>query len=64
MKHEIDGIMVLKQGWQKELAKMCNCTTTTVNNAIHHNARGVKAERVRQMFKIKYGRKPDESGII
>jgi hypothetical protein len=48
-------IIVLKQGWQQELARLCKCTPTTVNNAIHHNARGVKAEKVRQMFKIKYG---------
>jgi hypothetical protein len=51
------GIVVLKQGWQQELARLCNCTTVTVNNAIHHNARGKKADKVRQMFKIKYGQK-------
>jgi hypothetical protein len=50
-----ERIIVLKQGWQKELARLCNCTTITVNNAIHHNARGTKAEKVRQMFKVKYG---------
>jgi hypothetical protein len=48
-------IIVLKQGWQQELAQLCKCTTVTVNNAIHHNARGKKADKVRQMFKVKYG---------
>jgi hypothetical protein len=48
-------VKVLKQGWQTELARLCKCSRITVNNAIHHNAPGRKAEHVRQMFKIKYG---------
>ncbi|MDR2286537.1 MAG: hypothetical protein LBE04_03545 [Prevotellaceae bacterium] len=44
----------LKKGWVTELAKLCKCTTVTVSNAIHHNSPGVKAEKVRQMYRIKY----------
>jgi hypothetical protein len=47
-------IIIPKRGWQKELARMAKCTECTVNNAIHHNARGVKADRVRQLYRIKY----------
>jgi hypothetical protein len=43
-----------KRGWQKDLARMAKCTTCTVNNAIYHNAPGMKAEKVRQLYKIKY----------
>lgn len=47
-------IIAPKQGWQKELAGLVGCTTATVNNAIHHNARGLKAEKVRQLYRAKY----------
>jgi hypothetical protein len=54
MVNEAKIIAPPKRGWQKELAKLANCTECTVNNAIHHNARGVKAEKVRQLYRIKY----------
>jgi hypothetical protein len=58
---EKEKVIVLKQGWQTELAKLCKCSRITVNNAIHHNARGEKANKVRQMFKIKYGQGQEKS---
>jgi hypothetical protein len=55
MEEEKVRVRVLKHGWQTELAKLCKCSRITVGKAIHHNAKGVKAERVRQMFRLKYG---------
>jgi hypothetical protein len=48
-------IKIPKRGWQQELAKMAGCTAQTVINALHHGATGKKAEKVRQLYKIKYG---------
>lgn len=43
-----------KQGWQKEIALLVGCTTATVNNAIHRNAPGLKAEKARQLYRARY----------
>jgi hypothetical protein len=47
-------IIAPKRGWMAELAKLAGCSKVTVSNAIHHNARGVKAEKVRQLYRAKY----------
>ena len=47
-------INVPKRGWQKELAKLAGCTAQTVVAALHHNAAGKKADRVRRLYKAKY----------
>jgi hypothetical protein len=43
-----------KRGWQQELARQAGCTVQTVINALHYNAAGKKAEKVRQLYRIKY----------
>jgi len=48
-------VKIPKRGWQKELAKLAGCTPQTLVSALHHNAGGKKAEKVRQLYKIKYG---------
>jgi hypothetical protein len=52
-----------KKGWQQELAKMAKCTPTTVNNAIHHNAPGIKAEKVRWLYRQKYTNNQTEKSV-
>jgi hypothetical protein len=41
-------------GWVNELAKLARCTRTTVRTAIYDNRPGVKADRVRRLYKMKY----------
>lgn len=55
MKTKQKQLVVPKQGWQKELARQAGCTAQTVCAALHHNAPGRKAERVRQLYQEKYG---------
>jgi hypothetical protein len=42
-------------GWLSELAKLAGCTRTTVRTAIYENAQGRKADRVRRLYRMKYG---------
>jgi len=53
----VNKIIAPKRGWQKELAKEAGCTPQTVINALHYNAQGKKAERVRRIYTAKYGSK-------
>ena len=55
MEKQQKQLIIPKQGWQKELAKMAGCTVQTVCAALHHNATGRKAERVRRLYAAKYG---------
>jgi hypothetical protein len=54
MKTEQKQLVVPKQGWQKELARLAGCTPQTVCAALHHNASGKKADRVRELYKKIY----------
>ena len=47
-------IAVPKKGWQKELAQLAGCTPRMVRYALYSNARGVKSERVRKLYRAKY----------
>lgn len=47
-------IIAPKPGWQTEIAKMVGCSRETVRQAIHYGARGVKAEKARQIYRAKY----------
>jgi hypothetical protein len=49
-----ERLVVPKRGWQKELATLAGCSERTVCAALHHNAKGIKAERVRQLYRAKY----------
>lgn len=42
------------RGFINELARLAGCHRETVSRAIYHNARGAKAEKVRQLYKAKY----------
>ena len=54
MEKQQKQLVIPKQGWQKELAKQAGCTPQTVCAALHHNATGRKAERVRRLYQEKY----------
>ncbi|MDR2814649.1 MAG: hypothetical protein LBB79_08380 [Prevotellaceae bacterium] len=41
-------------GYQRELAKLAGCSVQTVVAALRHNSKGIKAEKVRQLFRAKY----------
>ncbi len=41
-------------GWINELATIIGCDRGTVRRAIYDNSRGIKAEKVRQLYKQKY----------
>jgi hypothetical protein len=55
MEQEKNKIKIPPFGWRKEIAKLAGCSVVTVCNAIRHNARGVKAEKVRRLYRKKYG---------
>jgi len=41
-------------GWINDLARLAGCTRITVRTAIYDNKRGIKAEKVRQLYREKY----------
>jgi SOS response regulatory protein OraA/RecX len=43
------------RGYQQELARLAGCSDKTVVAALRRNSKGIKAERVRQLFRAKYG---------
>lgn len=45
---------VPKHGFISELAAIVGCNRNTVRRALYENARGVKAEKVRQIYRLKY----------
>lgn len=47
-------IFMPPHGCVGEIAKITGYSRKTVTTALRHNARGVKAEKVRQIYKEKY----------
>jgi len=43
-----------RHGFINELAKLCGVNRHTVRTAIYENARGVKADLVRKMYRTNY----------
>ena len=43
-----------RRGFINELARLCGCSRQTVSTAIYENAKGVKADFVRKMYRTKY----------
>ena len=43
-------------GWVGELAKLTGFSRVTVRTALRNSAKGVKAEKVRQLYREKYGK--------
>lgn len=48
-------------GYINEIAKSLGCHRVTVSNALMKNTKGMLAERVRQMYKMKFGKENNES---
>jgi hypothetical protein len=48
-------IVLPPTGYVQELARLAGCSMRTVNAALKHGGRGIKAERVRQLYRAKYG---------
>jgi len=44
-----------RHGFINELARLCGCSRHTVRIAIYENAKGLKADMVRKMYRTKYG---------
>ena len=44
-----------RHGFINELARLCGCSRHTVRTAIYENAKGLKADMVRKMYRTKYG---------
>lgn len=42
------------RGYINEIAKLAGCDRRTVSAALHHNASGMKADKVRAIYKAKY----------
>lgn len=42
------------RGYINEIAKLARCDRKTVSTAIHHNATGAKADKVREIYRAKY----------
>jgi hypothetical protein len=47
-------ITIPPRGYQQELARLAGCSDKTVTAALRHGSKGVKAEKVRQLFRAKY----------
>lgn len=43
------------RGWVSRLAELAKCDRNTVRLAIYKNQKGVKSEKVRQLYKQLYG---------
>ncbi|OFY39467.1 MAG: hypothetical protein A2X18_05070 [Bacteroidetes bacterium GWF2_40_14] len=48
-------------GYINEIAKILGCHRVTVSNALMKNTKGTLSERVRQMYKMKFGKESDDS---
>lgn len=46
-------------GCMKEIQRLTGYDRKTITTALRHNARGVKAERVREIFRAKYMNKTE-----
>ena len=53
-KKESEDIFLPPHGCVTEIAKLTGYSRTTVQMALRKNANGVKAEKVREIFRIKY----------
>ncbi len=47
-------------GYINEIAKILGCHRVTVSNALMKNTKGMLAEKVRQMYKMKFGKESDD----
>jgi hypothetical protein len=47
-------IVLPPTGYVQELARLAGCSMKTVNAALKHGGKGIKAERVRQLYRAKY----------
>jgi hypothetical protein len=54
MKKQTQAIFLPPRGWKKELAKLTDSCEKTVYNAIRQNSKGVKADKIRALFRAKY----------
>ena len=52
---------VQRHGWVNNLARLANCSRVTVRNAVYFGSPGVKAEKVRQLYRVLYGNKNSKS---
>lgn len=43
-----------QHGYINDLAELCECNRATVRRALFEGSNGVKADRVRKMFRTKY----------
>ncbi len=53
-KTESDDIFLPPHGCVSEIARLTGYSRTTVQMALRKNAKGVKAEKVREIFRTKY----------
>lgn len=43
-----------RHGYINELSRLVGCSRETTRKALFNNARGVKAEKVRRLYRVKY----------
>jgi hypothetical protein len=49
-----ESIRLPEPGYMTKLAKTCGCSRMTVYNALRRNLKGDVADRVRNVYRIKY----------